>query len=79
MRPQLKHPKVPRLLARNVWRWRAIRKLTASELAEQIDWPLAEVEALEYADKPNITIDDIDRLAKALGIEPVDLFHRDVH
>lgn len=67
------------LLARNVWRWREIRKVTASEVAEKIGWPLVELEALERADKPNITLDDIDRLALVLGIEPIDLFRREVH
>lgn len=68
-----------RLLARNVWRLRELRKMNAATLAERMDWPLVEIEALERAEKPGITLDDLSRLAEILSADPFDLLRRSSH
>ncbi len=73
MRPLLKHPEAPRLLARNVWRYREQRRMTASALAEHLDWPLVEIDRIENGDKTDLTLDELERLALALHREPADL------
>lgn len=73
MRPRLKHPEAPRLLARNVWRFREQRRMTARSLAEHLDWPLVEIDKIENGDKTDLTLDDLERLALALHREPADL------
>lgn len=65
-----------RMLARNVWRLRELRGMSAEALADKLGWQLAAVEAMERAEKPDITLDDIDRMAEALAAEPFDLFRR---
>jgi len=73
---RLRYPQVPRLLARNVWRFREQRRITASALAEQLDWPLVELDKIENGDKFDLSIDDLERLALALFVEPADLLRR---
>jgi DNA-binding Xre family transcriptional regulator len=76
LRPRLKHPEAPRLLARNVWRFREQRRITASALAEKLDWPLVELDKIENGDKFDLTINDLEVLALALFCEPADLLRR---
>ncbi len=76
MRPRLKHPEAPRLLARNVWQYREQRQMTASALAEHLDWPLVEIDKIENGDKTDLTLDELERLSLALHIEPADLLRR---
>jgi len=76
MRPRLKHPEAPRLLARNVWRYREQHRITASDLAEKLDWPLLEIDKIENGDKTDLTLDELERLSLALHIEPADLLRR---
>lgn len=76
MRPRLKHPEAPRLLARNVWRFREQRRITASMLAEKLDWPLVEIDKIENGDKNDLTLDELERLSLALHVEPFDLLSR---
>jgi DNA-binding Xre family transcriptional regulator len=76
MRPRLKHPEAPRLLARNVWRYREQRRMTARALAEFLDWPLVEIDKIENGDKFDLSLDELERLALALFCEPADLLRR---
>ncbi len=76
MRPRLKHPEAPRLLARNVWRYREQHRMTASALAEKLYWPLLEIDKIENGDKTDLTLDELERLSLALHIEPADLLRR---
>ena len=73
---KLRHPQAPRLLARNVWRLREQRRLSASALAEQLDWPLAALDKIENGDDTDMSLDDLERLALALFAEPADLLRR---
>jgi DNA-binding Xre family transcriptional regulator len=73
LRPRLKHPEAPRLLARNVWRFREQRRLTPSALAEKLDWPLVEIDKIENGDKVDLSLDDLERIALALFVSPGDL------
>ncbi len=73
---KLRHPQAPRLLARNVWRLREQRRLSASALAEQLDWPLAALDKIENGDDTDMSLDDLERLALALFVEPADLLRR---
>lgn len=75
-RPGLRHPEVPRLLARNVWRYREQRRITARELAEYLDWPLVEIDKIENGDKLDMNLDDLERLAIVLLVEPAELLTR---
>lgn len=74
--PRLRHPEAPRLLARNVWRLREQRRMTARALAEKLDWPLVEIDKIENGDKFDLSLDEIERLAIALMTEPADLLRR---
>ncbi|WP_162783443.1 helix-turn-helix domain-containing protein [Devosia naphthalenivorans] len=76
MRPRLKHPEVPRVLARNVWRFREQRRMTAGALAEHLDWPLVEIDKIENGDKLDMSLDDLERIALALFVSPADLLSR---
>lgn len=76
LRPRLKHPEAPRLLARNVWRLREQRLMTANALAEKLDWPLSEIDKIENGDKFDLSLDDLERLGLALMADPADLFRR---
>ncbi|MHA6689298.1 helix-turn-helix domain-containing protein [Devosia sp. A449] len=73
---RLRHPQAPRLLARNVWRFREQRRMTASKLAEQLDWPLVEIDKIENGDKFDLSLDELERLSLALHVEPSDLLRR---
>lgn len=74
--PRLKHPQAPKLIARNVWRFREQRRITASELADQLDWSLVELYKIESGDKTDMSLDELERLALALFVEPADLLMR---
>ncbi|WP_332713298.1 helix-turn-helix domain-containing protein [Pelagibacterium mangrovi] len=74
--PRLKHPEAPRLLARNVWRYREQRRITVSALAEKLDWPLVELYKIEGGDKFDLSLDELERLSLALHVEPADLLRR---
>lgn len=62
------------LIASNVIRLRRIRNLSLEVFAARLSWSVAEVRALETADKFDLALDDIDNLAQALGVEPAELF-----
>lgn len=74
--PRLKHPEAPRLLARNVWRYREQRRMTARALAEHLDWPLVEIDKIENGDKVDLSLDQLERLSLALHVDPADLLKR---
>lgn len=76
MQPRLKHPEAPRLLARNVWRYREQRRMTARALAEHLDWPLVEIDKIENGDKVDLSLDQLERLSLALHVDPADLLKR---
>ena len=78
MRPRLKHPEAPRLLARNVWRYREQRRMTARALAEHLDWPLVEIDKIENGDKFDLSLDQLEVLALALHVDPADLLRRNL-
>jgi DNA-binding Xre family transcriptional regulator len=72
----LRHPEAPRLLARNVWRYREQRRMTARALAEHLDWSLVEIDKIENGDKADLTLDELEKISLALHIEPADLLRR---
>jgi len=74
--PRLKHPQTPKLLARNVWRYREQRQITVGALAKNLDWPLIELYKIESGDKTDLTLDELERLALVLHVEPADLLRR---
>jgi len=76
MQPRLKHPEAPRLLARNVWRYREQRRMTATALAEHLDWPLVEIDKIENGDKTDLSLDQLERISLALHVDPADLLKR---
>lgn len=78
MRPRLKHPEAPRLLARNVWRLREQRRMTARALAEHLDWSLLEIDKIENGDKFDLSLDELERLSLALHVDPADLLERKI-
>ena len=78
MRPRLKHPEAPRLLARNVWRYREQRRMTARALAEKLDWPLVEIDKIENGDKVDLSLDQLERISLALHVDPADLLQRNI-
>ena len=78
MQPRLKHPEAPRLLARNVWRYREQRRMTARALAEHLDWPLVEIDKIENGDKTDLSLDQLERLSLALHVDPADLLRRNL-
>jgi transcriptional regulator with XRE-family HTH domain len=72
-RPLLKFPDAPRLLARNVWRIREQRQMTARALAEHLNWSLVEIDKIENGDKFDLSLDQLERISRALHVEPADL------
>jgi len=62
------------LLARNVRRWREIRGIDTDMLARAVGWPLAMIEDIESAKQFDITLNDVDQLAEALAVSPLELF-----
>ncbi len=73
---RLRHPEAPRLLARNVWRFREQQRITAAGLAEKLNWPLVEIDKIENGDKYDMSLNDLERLAIVLFVEPADLLRR---
>ena len=73
---RLKHPQTPKLLARNVWRYREQHRITANDLAEKLDWPLVEIYQIESGDRTDMSLDELEKLALALFVEPADLLTR---
>lgn len=63
-----------KLLAHNVRRWREFRGIDTAALANKVGWQLSMIEDIETADRFDLTLNDIDQLAEALGIQPVELF-----
>ena len=63
-----------KLLAHNVRRWRDLRGIDTGALATTLGWPLALIEDIEAAERFDLTLNDIDQLAEALGIQAVELF-----
>lgn len=64
------------MLARNVWRFREQRRLTAHALAEKLDWSLVEIDKIENGDKFDLSLDELERRSLALYVEPADLLRR---
>ena len=64
------------MLARNVWRFREQRRLTADALAEKLEWSLVEIDKIENGDKFDLSLDELERLSLALHVEPADLLRR---
>ena len=62
------------LLAANLARLRAQKRVSQVELARLLGIAPMAVEALENATNSNLTLDEIDALAKALGVNPLALF-----
>jgi len=50
--------------------------MTARALAEHLDWPLVEIDKIENGDKFHLSLDELERLALALFVEPADLLTR---
>ena len=78
LRPRLKHPEAPRLLARNVWQFREQRRMSATDLAGKLNWSLLEIDKVENGDKADLSLDELERLALALHVEPADLLKRNI-
>jgi transcriptional regulator with XRE-family HTH domain len=62
------------LIARNVHHLRMARKLTQTELGHLLAWPVARVGLVESAGDAGLTLDDLDALSAALGVQPYALF-----
>ena len=62
------------LIAHNVRQLRIARKLTQTELAHLLAWPVAQVGLVETASDAGLTLDDLDTLSEALGVQPHALF-----
>lgn len=62
------------LVAGNVARLRRRHAMDAEALAARLGWGVDAVHALEAADKADLSLDDIDALAKALKVDPSALF-----
>ena len=63
-----------KLLARNIRRWRELRGISTTTLSKAVDWSLATIEDIERAERFDITLNDIDQLAEALDVQPMELF-----
>lgn len=61
-----------RILARNVRRLRAARGLSQEALAEEVGLRQAQISEIESGAN-NITLDNLHRLAHALGVRPCEL------
>lgn len=62
------------LIARNIRQLRMARKLTQTELAHLLAWPVARIGLVETAGDAGLTLDDVDALSAALGVQPYALF-----
>jgi hypothetical protein len=47
--------------------------MTANALAEHLDWPVVEIDKVENGEKFDLSLDELERLALALFVEPADL------
>lgn len=74
--PRLRHPQTPKLLARNVWRFREHLRISVISLAETLDWPLTELYKIESGDKFDLSLDELERLSLALHVSPAELLRR---
>lgn len=63
---------IRRVLARRVCSWRMALGLSQEELADRVGLRQAQISELESA-RNNITIDNLHRLAAALGVRPHEL------
>lgn len=50
--------------------------MTASALANHLDWPLVEIDKIENGDKHDLSLDELERLSLALHVDPADLLRR---
>ena len=64
-----------KVLARNVRRLRLAAELTQQQLAGRVGIRFESISQIELA-KTNCTIDNLQRLAWALGVEPSDLLKK---
>ena len=62
------------LIALNVRQLRVARKLSQAELGHLLAWPTTQVGLVETAGDAGLTLDDLDALSAALGIQPYALF-----
>ena len=62
------------LIARNVHQLRVARKLSQAELGHLLAWSVARVGLVETAGDAGLTLDDLDALSAALGVQPYALF-----
>lgn len=60
------------IFARNLRKFRTIRKLSQEDLAELADLHRTYIGSVERGER-NISIDNMERLAKALGLRVLDL------
>lgn len=50
--------------------------MTASALAEHLDWSVVEIDKIENGDRADLDLAELERLALALFVEPADLLRR---
>ena len=62
------------LIARNVRQLRMARKLSQTELGHLLAWPMGRVGLVETAGDAGLTLDDLDVVSAALGVQPYALF-----
>jgi transcriptional regulator with XRE-family HTH domain len=67
-------PKLSVVIARNVRGERAKANLTQEQLAERVGWSRAVGGYVEQENRP-VTVDELPRLARALGIKVIDLLN----
>ena len=63
------------VLAANIRYWRGRRKLSQEALADVAGFHRTYVGAVERSEK-NMSVDNIERMAKALAIEPLELLRK---
>jgi len=66
--------KARRLFAKRLKQFRERRGLTQQELAERAGLDYKHLQTLEGKNPPNITVDSVEKLAKALSVSIPDLF-----
>ena len=52
--------------------------MTATDLAGKLNWSLVEIDKVENGDKTDLSLDELERLALALHVEPADLLQRNI-
>ena len=72
MRKNKKITRTRMTFARNLWKFRTLRKLSQEDLAELADLHRTYIGSVERGER-NISIDNMERLAKALGLRVLDL------